>query len=151
MCSIVSITPETDGYPKLLLESMADGHRMLARLKENWLNGGNRFDRAGEMLVGALLDGRLAGVCGRNIDPYSVDSRIGRVRHLYVGREYRRHGIGGMLIRHISSDAVKFFDCLNTRAPAEAFAFYERLGFVRVEDVDAVTHSLSLPFPSESS
>jgi len=52
----------------LLAESEQAGLRLVRRLIEEWVSGANRFDRPGEMLVGAWLDGRVVGVCGLNVD-----------------------------------------------------------------------------------
>jgi ribosomal protein S18 acetylase RimI-like enzyme len=138
------MTPGIPGYSDLVQESMAEGHRMLLRLKENWLIGRNTFDRPGEVLVCALRGGKLVGVCGRNIDPYETEPRAGRIRHLYVSAAHRRQGVGSLLLSQLSNDACQFFDFLNARAPVEAFGFYERRGFTRVENVEAVTHRLML-------
>jgi GNAT superfamily N-acetyltransferase len=144
MREIIPITPEAVGYEELLEESAAEGHRMLVRLAGNWQSGRNRFARPGEMLMGAFRDGKLAGVCGLSIDPYFDDPRAGRVRHLYVSQSSRKLGIGRNLVRCILEGAAISFDYLNVRAPREAFGFYERLGFVPVEDEETVTHRLSL-------
>ncbi|MGU3574520.1 GNAT family N-acetyltransferase [Brucellaceae bacterium C25G] len=140
MLQISPFTPLNENYTTLLDESVAQGQRMLKRLLENWHNGSNRFDKAGEMLVAGFVDGELAGVCGRNIDPYCSDMRQGRVRHLFVMQRFRRHGVGSALVRHIIADADHYFTCLNTNAPESAFAFYQNLGFKRVTDDPNVTH-----------
>lgn len=62
---------------------------MLQRLHDNWENGANRFDQNGEILIAGFINGELAGVCGRNIDPYGADAAQGRVRHLYVAQRFR--------------------------------------------------------------
>lgn len=79
---IVPITPAFDGFDALREASIGEGHRMLVRLQENWVSGLNRFDRPGEILAGAIADGALAGVCGRNIDPFADNAAAGRVRIL---------------------------------------------------------------------
>lgn len=142
MLRISPITPETDGFELLLQESVAEGHRMLHRLQENWLSGLNRFDGPGEILVGSIDGNRLTGVCGRNIDPFAGNAAAGRVRHLYVAADYRNTGVGTQLIRYIAHDAGNFFQYLNTRAPAQAFEFYEQLGFSPVLENSTVTHRL---------
>jgi len=58
---IESITPDNKGFFALKAESMAAGFNMLHRLEENWLNGQNRFDKAGENLLGFYADGILVG------------------------------------------------------------------------------------------
>lgn len=115
---------------------------MLVRLQENWISGLNRFDLPGEILAGAIADGALAGVCGRNIDPFADNAAAGRVRHLYVAPGYRGRDIGSQLVRFIVRDAADFFRFLNTRAPSQAFAFYERHGFAPVLENSTVTHRL---------
>jgi len=140
-----AMTPATPGYDALVAESMAEGHRMLVRLRDNWTSRTNVFDRPGEMLVGAIFDGEIIGVCGLNIDPYCEDPRAGRVRHLYVARAHRRHGVGALLVRRIADAARGSFEYLNTRAPTEAFGFYERLGFAAIVGIDEITHRLTLP------
>jgi len=63
---------------ELLSESERFGSRIVPRLVEEWDNRANRFDRPGEALFGAWIDGRLVGVCGLNVDPYAGQERIGR-------------------------------------------------------------------------
>ncbi len=139
---IVPITPDFDGFAALREASVAEGQRMLARLQENWMSGLNRFDRPGEILAGAIVDGVLAGVCGRNVDPFAGNAAAGRVRHLYVAPVHRGKSIGSQLVRFIVRDAADFFRFLNTRAPPQAFEFYERLGFSPVLENSTVTHRL---------
>jgi len=115
---------------------------MLRRLDENWRNGTNTFSRPGELLLCAHSGSELVGLCGRNIDPYARDARAGRVRHLYVRRSHRGQGVGRLLVQAVAHDAGRYFDYLNTRAPREAFPFYESLGFERVADDPTVTHRL---------
>ena len=56
---------------RLLTVSVADGHRLVQRLCDDWRSGGNRFDRDGEALFVAWRGARLAGVGGLNRDPFS--------------------------------------------------------------------------------
>ena len=137
-------TPDTDGYAALLRESLSEGHQMLRRLEENWRSGANTFSRRGEMLLGAFSDRELVGVCGCNVDPYEGDATAGRVRHLYVRPDRRRHGVGRLLVGEIARSATAFFDRLQLRAPEDAFRFYESLGFARVRGEESVTHRLLL-------
>jgi GNAT superfamily N-acetyltransferase len=144
MLALRPVTPEREGYVPLLRESLSQGHAMLRRLRENWEHGTNRFSRPGEVLRGAFDGSALVGICGRNIDPYADDPRAGRVRHLYVTRTGRGRGIGRLLVESIARDAGPFFTHLDTRAPREAFGFYESLGFVRIGNDPNVTHRLFL-------
>jgi GNAT superfamily N-acetyltransferase len=142
-CRLSPFVPEGGVFEFLLSASLREDFRMLLRLQENWNSGKNRFSRTGEKLLGAFARDRLVGVCGRNIDPYFSGSRLGRVRHLCVDREYRRLGAGTMLVNAIIEGAEQFFEALNVRAPESAFPFYDSLGFERIEG-DSVTHRLSL-------
>lgn len=142
-CRLSPFVPEGGVFEFLLSASLREDFRMLLRLQENWNSGKNRFSRTGEKLLGAFARDRLVGVCGRNIDPYFPMARFGRVRHLYVDPEYRRLRVGTMLVKAMIEGAACFFEAMNVRAPVEAFAFYEGLGFRRVEDAD-VTHRYPL-------
>ena len=145
MFTLAPLSPDTPGFDRLRAESVAEGHRMLRRFAENWRAGSNRFDRPGETMLGLWVDSILVGVCGRNIDPYDTYPRAGRVRHLYVGQSGRRQGAGTRLIAAILHNAAPYFDYLNTNAPETAFAFYERQGFIRLLDVEHVTHRIAVP------
>jgi GNAT superfamily N-acetyltransferase len=142
--ALAPVMPDDPGFDLLLAQSLAEGHRMLLRFEENWHSGANRFDRPGELILGATYDGKLLRICGRNVDPYDPTPRAGRVRHLYVEPASRRDGLGRILIGAILDGARQHFDYLNTNAPAGAFAFYERLGFVRRLDIEHITHRLPL-------
>ncbi len=122
--------PTSDSVADLLSESEQAGLRMVRRLADEWKSGANRFDRPGEALCGAWIDGRLVGVCGLNIDPYAGSERTGRVRHLYVLATFRRRGIGGQLVLQVMEAARARFDDLRLRTHDPAAArLYETLGF----------------------
>ena len=123
-------------------ESEADGFRMIARLRTEWNEGTNRFDREGEVLFGAHLDGRLIGVGGLNRDPYRPDPKIGRVRHLYVLQDHRRLGVGRALVEMVVDHARARFSALRLWTD-RAGSFYERIGFRPVSE-DRATHRLDM-------
>jgi GNAT superfamily N-acetyltransferase len=141
--TISPVTLDTPGFRELSQQCAAEGHRMLGRFEENWRNGSNRFDAPSEQAFGAVLDGRLVGLCGRNYDPYDQRPRAGRVRHLYVDPGCRHLGIGRLLIDAVVDGAMEWFDYLNTNCPPEAAPFYERLGFARFA-AERITHRLDL-------
>jgi GNAT superfamily N-acetyltransferase len=143
-CQVVPITPAARGFAELLQESRRGGYRMLARFDEAWTSGAGRFDRPGEMILGAFARAKLIGVGGRSIDPYQGDPAVGRIRHLYVAESRRGCGIGRLIVTHILASARCHFTRINVRAPQEAFGFYEHLGFVRAADAETVTHRLLL-------
>jgi GNAT superfamily N-acetyltransferase len=127
---LAPVTPDTTGFEQLLAESRAGGHMMLHHFDENWRSGANVFKRRGEIMLGAWGGDTLVGTCGRNVDPYDPHPRAARVRYLYVAEDYRRQGVGQLLIAAIREDAAENFDYLNTNAPDAAFAFYTHLGFM---------------------
>ena len=144
MIRLAAFEPSAAGFSALLAESQSEGHRMLLRFAENWADGSNRFTHPGETILGAWSGDALVGVCGRNVDPYDPHLRAGRVRHLYVAQAARRDGVGRTLIAAVCDGAAVRFDYLNTNAPETAFAFYERMGFVRLENGGYATHRLML-------
>ena len=139
--STVSALPDLG---RMVEASTAEGHRMIARLREEWLSAKNQFTRPGEALFLALVEDELAGVCGVNVDPFSRRASMGRVRNLYVFPEWRALGIGRALVGVVIRHSRASFDRLRVRAGTpEAGKFYEHLGFIPVEE-DSATHILSL-------
>ena len=143
----IQIDPTTlldDDLDPLVLDADADGHRFMRRLRDDWVSRGNRFDRPGEKLLTARIDGRLVGLGGLNIDPFAQAARVGRLRHLYVARDARRLGIGGALVRHILAAAPLHFSIVRLRTDSpDAAAFYVHLGFQPTDEAGA-THVLPL-------
>ncbi|WP_095201911.1 GNAT family N-acetyltransferase [Mesorhizobium carmichaelinearum] len=142
------LRPTTPAFDRLKDESRLEGYWMLVRLADGWASGNNsggrnKFLKRGEALFGAWHGRELAGVCGLNIDPYTEGREQGRVRHLFVGAPHRRAGLGRMLVETVIDRARRYFAVLNTRAPPEAFGFYERLGFQPVLGEEFVTHRMS--------
>jgi GNAT superfamily N-acetyltransferase len=145
--SNIHIQPLTDPMQlsPLATEATADGHRMVARLIEEWITGENRFDKPGERTYLASLDGQICGVCGLNIDPFAGDINVGRVRRLYVSASVRRQGIGSVLIERLVGDAMGHFRELHLRThDTGASAFYESVGFMPVVAMEQCTHRRSL-------
>lgn len=138
------LRPVSGAFLRLAEESRLEGYWMLVRLRDGWADGSNRFRKRGEALYGAWSGGALVGVCGLNVDPYFGDRAVGRVRHLYVAAAARRRGVGSALLRTVIERAGACFRRLNVRAPREAFAFYESLGFRPVADAEFVTHEMVL-------
>ncbi|PDQ22149.1 GNAT family N-acetyltransferase [Mesorhizobium sanjuanii] len=138
------LRPTARGFDALKEESRQEGYWMLVRLADGWASGRNIFRKRGEALFGAWHGDELVGVCGLNIDPYFNDRDQGRVRHLFVSALHRRNGVGRMLVETVINRAREYFAVLNTRAPKEAFGFYEGLGFERLEGEEFVTHRMTL-------
>jgi GNAT superfamily N-acetyltransferase len=126
-------------------ESEAAGFAFLGRLVDEWESEANRFARPGEGLVAAVLGGRVVGVCGLSVDPYTARERVGRVRHLYVAAGHRRRGVGSLLIAAVVAAAEGVFDRLRLRTDSEPVArFYEAIGFQPRFEEAACTHVLDL-------
>ena len=145
----VSINPvhdlPSDQLAYLVAESEAAGFRFLRRLVDDWESGSNRFAQPGEALFAASFGGRIIGVCGLNSDPYECIGRVGRVRHLYVAAEFRRQGIGGLLVATVVQTARGTFDQLRLRTDSQpASQFYEAFGFRRCGGEPSCTHTLEL-------
>ena len=118
-----------------------EGFSPIEWLKDQWLDGTNRFSAPGEALFVAREHGELVAICGLNQDPYDKSRAFGRLRRLYVLPRVRRRGIGRMLVEAVLACSQDQFKAVNLRTldPRSA-AFFERLGFDRVEGVEGVTH-----------
>ena len=138
-------TASPDLFDAMVAESERDGYWFVRRLADEWASGANRFDRPGEALFAAWMDGRLIGACGLNVDPYTPAPGVGRVRHLFVRTDYRRSGVGRRLVEQVLDAARGRFDRLrlSTQNPAAA-QLYERLGFKRRLEAADHTHLLEL-------
>lgn len=127
-------------------DSNMDGHRHISRLIDEYKSGKNRFSKPGEALFIATEDQTIVGVCGINQDPYN-DQRIGRLRRLYVLREFRRYGIGRMLVESVIKNSKGKFEklILRTDNPV-ACEFYKSLGFKEITEMANTTHIIELEF-----
>ena len=141
----VEKTNELPDLDTLLKASTEEGFRFVRRLRDEWRSGANRFDRPGEALFLAWVEGRLVGVCGFNRDPFENNPGVGRLRHLYVLPAHRQQGIGRALTLAVLDEAKHTFTRVRLRTPpsARAVAFYRSLGFTQVHAVTA-THELAL-------
>jgi GNAT superfamily N-acetyltransferase len=130
---------------ELVVESERHGLRFIRRLAEEWTSGTNRFDRPGEALFVARIGERAVGVCGLNVDPFTAEPRVGRVRHLYVLSGQRRRGVGRRLVSEVIEAARGHFGRLRLRTENSGAAqFYEALGFRPTVGTDDCTHIMTL-------
>jgi len=128
---------------ELLPDANREGFRALQRLRDDWVAGINRFNAPGEALYVARYKDRLVGVCGMNRDPFVEDSKVGRLRRLYVLPQFRRMGIGRQLVLRAIEGGRKRFHTIRLRTIDEgASAFYVALGFDVVAGAGDVTHQL---------
>ena len=138
---VAPATTLPEGFAELAADALADGHRLLEVLNEDWQAGACRFDAPGEVLFVVHAGRVLVGVGGLTRDPYARTEPAARVRRLYVRRVARRHGAGAALLGAIVGQARRAgWDRLRVRAPVAAFPFYERAGFLRAVGEPAATH-----------
>ncbi len=52
---------------------------------------------------------KLIGIGGLNEDPYTENNKIGRLRRFYILKNYRRIGLGKLLLNQLLSYAEKNF------------------------------------------
>jgi GNAT superfamily N-acetyltransferase len=132
---------EMDG---LRTEAAGDGFQFVERLVSEWQSGANKFDQPGEALLAAQSEGDVVGLCGLNRDPYSQLSRVGRIRHLYVRKSFRRLGVGTALVNQLLGLAVANFDVVRLRTDTQSAArFYLSLGFAAVQN-ETASHVMHL-------
>ena len=139
------VTPEVSGFDGLAREARLEGYAFLDRLGREWADGCNRFDQAGECLLGHFDESALVAVGGLNRDPYAGDPGTGRIRHLYVAPQRRRAGLATKLMQELLLRGGLAFARLRLRTDnAAAARLYERLGFSPADEPDA-THVWSSP------
>lgn len=119
-----------DAFRAIVEEAAAEGAPFMLRLRDEWLSGAVRFDREGEILFGGFVGQNVIAAGGISHDPYAPEPRLGRVRHIYVLKRYRKQGVGRMLVERILEHARQHFTTLrlNTQNP-KAAKLYEALGF----------------------
>ncbi len=125
--------PVVNGLPFQLdimrAEANAEGYRMLDRLATEWDAGATRFDRVGEALLAARMDGVLAGIGGLTHDPVAAGAL--RMRRFYVRPSFRRCGIGRMLAGALLRQPGCVGRAVTVNAGTVAApAFWAALGFI---------------------
>jgi GNAT superfamily N-acetyltransferase len=142
MISIQKIQLPVRGMEQLRSEAQEEGYDFVDTLVEDWASATNRFDGAGETLMGGLDEGLLVAVGGLNCDPFAGRPDMGRIRRVYVRQAWRNQGAGRALMTALIQEARAYFRCVRLRAEnAGAARLYERMGFVATPGPDA-THTL---------
>ena len=116
------------GFEVLRAEALSEGYRHVERLAGEWQAVIMRFDREGEALIAAYVDGDLAGIGGLTIDP-SLPGAL-RMRRFYVRAAFRRNGIGRAIAEHLLAHARAFGRPVTVNAGAGSELFWRSLGFV---------------------
>lgn len=116
----------------LLKESREEGFHYLERLKLDYIQGTNTFNKTGECLYGVFNEKKeLIAIGGLNINPLTNDKTNGRLRRFYVSRNYRRKGVGGLLLKEIITVAKCYYKILVLYTDTtQAGAFYLKFGFI---------------------
>lgn len=130
----------------LVKESKDEGFRFVERLLNDYKDGSNAFNLPGEGLFGVWNeDGVLVAIGGLNKDPFSDGLGIGRLRRFYVRKDYRRNGIGSLLVNSILDEARKHFKVMVLNTDTEkADKFYTALGFTKGHLYPKATHFMEL-------
>ena len=129
----------------LLDDSLGEGYRFIQSLWDEYESGKNRFDGPDARLFGVFDDQLLIGVGGVQRDPYLNRADVGRVRHVYVLKTYRRQGVGKRLLEGLIEYARVHFGLLTLRTQTQAAAtFYEAIGFENRPEFPDATHYLRL-------
>jgi GNAT superfamily N-acetyltransferase len=115
------------GFDALRAEARAEGYLFVERLATDWIAGTIRFDRVGEALLAARLNGVLAGIGGLTIEPLVPHAL--RMRRFYVRLPYRRSGIGRKLVTALLEQARSASGLVTVNAGPASAAFWESLGF----------------------
>ena len=127
-----------DGFDVLRAEARVEGHLFVERLFTDWVSHTNRFDREGEALLAARVNGVLAGIGGVTIEPV-VPGAV-RMRRFYVRPVFRRNRVGHRLATALLN-RVGVGRPITVNAASASFAFWESVGF-QPDHCDGHTHVL---------
>lgn len=130
----------------LVKESKEEGFRFLERLIDEYKDGTNSFNKPGEFLYGVYnTHGIVVAIGGLTINPFTEDQSIGRLRRFYVAADYRRKGVGALLLNEIISNAKRYYHVLVLHTDTvRADRFYTFSGFCKEGKFKNSTHYLYL-------
>lgn len=119
-----------DFLKNLVIDSKNEGLNFVANTVYEWNSGDNNFSKNGEAFYGVFDNDECVGIGGINIDPYDSNSKLGRIRHLYVAVNYRKQGIGRLILNEIIKNAKLYFQEIRLYTDnIIASKFYESIGF----------------------
>ncbi|MGE8597832.1 MAG: GNAT family N-acetyltransferase [Acinetobacter calcoaceticus] len=94
---------------------------------DEYQSGKNCFDQEGEALFGIQQNEKIIAIGGINA---TEDIGIGRLRRFYVHPEYRRQGVGELLLRSVEEHTKKYFNEIVLYTDTHrAAAFYKKMGY----------------------
>ncbi|MEB9455005.1 GNAT family N-acetyltransferase [Bacillus anthracis] len=125
----------------LVQESKEEGFKFLIKLISEYENKINTFNKNGECLFGIFQGEKLIGIRGLNADPYTENNKIGRLRRFYIAKDYRRIGLGKLLLNKLLSHAEKYFKVVVLHTDTkQGDVFYTANGFVKREVYKGSSH-----------
>jgi GNAT superfamily N-acetyltransferase len=132
---------DLDALRRLANVASAEGFGLLDRLVGKVEAGSVLFDDPRQFFLCVVEGGEIIGVGGVTPDPYVSDSRVGRLRHVYIHPNRRRLGLGAALVQELVRIAAAAYPTLRLRAETKgAGALYESLSFKQILD-DSATHA----------
>ncbi|AJI36143.1 MULTISPECIES: GNAT family N-acetyltransferase [Bacillus cereus group] len=128
-------------FKYLVQESKEEGFKFLQKLINEYENELNTFNKSGECLYGIFQGEKLIGIGGLNADPYTENNKIGRLRRFYITKDYRRIGLGNLLLKRLLYHAEKYFKVVVLHTDTkQGDAFYIANGFVKGELCKGSSH-----------
>jgi GNAT superfamily N-acetyltransferase len=122
----------------------AEGFRFVRRFADQLEAGTVQLDSRDEFFFAVFDCLTLLAVGGVTRDPYVDDPRAGRLRHVFVRKEWRGTGIGRRLVTELEVRAADRYTYLRLRTDSvRAAEFYEHLGYMPTAEATA-THERSL-------
>ncbi|WP_242239755.1 GNAT family N-acetyltransferase [Bacillus cereus group sp. BfR-BA-01309] len=128
-------------FNHLVQESEEEGFNFLKKLISDYENKINTFNKIGECLYGIFQGEKLIGIGGLNEDPYTENNKVGRLRRFYISKDYRRIGLGNLLLNRLLFHAEKYFKVVVLHTDTkQGNAFYTANGFVKGEFYKGSSH-----------
>ncbi|NKW84378.1 GNAT family N-acetyltransferase [Bacillus cereus] len=128
-------------FKYLVQESKEEGFKFLKKLINEYENELNTFNKSGECLYGIFQGEKLIGIAGLNADPYTENNKIGRLRRFYIAKDYRRIGLGKLLLNKLLSHTEKYFKVVVLHTDTkQGDVFYTANGFVKREVYKRSSH-----------
>jgi GNAT superfamily N-acetyltransferase len=125
----------------LRAEAPSAGFRFIEKLVNEW-DERQSLRSARRDFGGRFSNGQLVAVGGLNIDPYTEDITVARLRHIYVLKNVRRRGVASNVARYLLDAARTSFDSVRLFTDtAEAATFSDALGFAPAKSTHA-THAI---------